>query len=138
MHQWVRVFCRLRSVESCQGVICGKSSAKHSANYPLSLFCIPQLKNGYRYWTTGRCANSRIANSRTGRLADWTSRGRDKLWSGQLADSTGDFACFCFLAIRETASCPVRDLSSLRVDLSTRCPVRELAIHELLCLRVVQ
>jgi len=27
------------------------------------------------YWTTRGCANSRIANSRTGRLADWTSRG---------------------------------------------------------------
>jgi len=37
--------CGLRNAESCQGVICGKSSAERSANYPLSLFCIPQPKN---------------------------------------------------------------------------------------------
>ena len=40
-----RVFCGLRNAESCQGVICGKSSAERSANYPLSLFRIPQPKN---------------------------------------------------------------------------------------------
>ena len=32
----------LRNAESCQGIICGKSSAEHSANYPLLLFRIPQ------------------------------------------------------------------------------------------------
>ena len=37
--------CRLPNAESCQGVICGKSSADRSANYPLSLFHIPQPKN---------------------------------------------------------------------------------------------
>ena len=53
--------------------------------------------------------------------------------TGQLADAIGDFACFVFLfgSICETASCPVRDLSSPRVDQSARCPVRELAIREL-------
>ena len=35
----------LQNAESCQGVICGKSVAERSANYPLSLFRIPQLKN---------------------------------------------------------------------------------------------
>jgi len=30
----------LRNAKSCQGVICGKSNAEHSANYPLSLFRI--------------------------------------------------------------------------------------------------
>jgi len=35
----------MQNVESCQGVICGKSSAERCANYPLSLFCIPQPKN---------------------------------------------------------------------------------------------
>jgi len=35
----------MRIAESCQGVICGKSSAEGSANYPLSLFRIPQVKN---------------------------------------------------------------------------------------------
>ena len=39
-----RVICGMRIAESCQGVICGKSSAKCSANYPLSLFRIPQVK----------------------------------------------------------------------------------------------
>jgi len=34
----------LQNAESCQGVICGKSSAEHSAIYPLLLFRIPQLK----------------------------------------------------------------------------------------------
>jgi len=40
-----RVFCRMRIAESCPGVICGKSSAERSTNYPLSLFRIPQPKN---------------------------------------------------------------------------------------------
>ena len=33
------------------------------------------LQRSMGYWTTRGYANSRIANSRTGRLADWTSRG---------------------------------------------------------------
>ena len=37
--------CGLRNSESCQWVICRKSSAERSANYPLSLFRIPQPKN---------------------------------------------------------------------------------------------
>jgi len=35
----------LRNAENSQGVICGKSSAECSTNYPLSLFRIPQVKN---------------------------------------------------------------------------------------------
>jgi len=35
----------LRNAESCQGVICGKPTAERSANYPLSLFRTPLLKN---------------------------------------------------------------------------------------------
>ena len=69
------------------------------------------------YWTTRG-----YANSRTGRLVDWTSRGLnnsrnllDNSRTGQLADATGDFACLVFVGgICETASCPVRDLSSPR------------------------
>ena len=40
------------------------------------------------------------------------------LVTGQLADDTVDFACLVFvlLAACETASCPVRDLSSPQVD----------------------
>jgi len=48
----VRVFCGMRIVEcglwnaeSCQGLICRKSGAERSANYPLLLFRIPQPKN---------------------------------------------------------------------------------------------
>ena len=66
-------------------------------------------------WTTRGYANSRIANSRTGRLADWTSR-----------------------VLVQFASWLVRELSSPRVDQSARCPVRELAIRELAYPRVVQ
>jgi len=48
----------------------------------------------------------------------WTTRGVDKSRTGQLADAIDDFACLVFLfgGICETASCPVRDLSSPRVD----------------------
>jgi len=31
----VWVFCGIQNVESCQGVICGKSTAERSTNYPL-------------------------------------------------------------------------------------------------------
>jgi len=37
--------CGLQNAESWQGVICGKSGAERSANYPLSHFRIPQPKN---------------------------------------------------------------------------------------------
>ena len=92
------------------------------------------------YWTTRGYANSRIANSRTGHLADWSTRVLDKSRTVQLADAIGDFACsvFAFGGVCETASCPARDLSSPRVDQSAKCPVRELAIRELAYPRVVQ
>ena len=67
------------------------------------------------YWTTRGYANSWIANSRTGRLADWSTRGLDNSRTGQVADWTtrgchrrlymlsfGSFGGIC-----ETASCPV-------------------------------
>ena len=56
-------------------------------------------------------------------------------WLGKLCS-----LCLVFLfgGICETASCPVRDLSSPQVDQSARCPVRELAIRELAYPRVVQ
>jgi len=37
------------------------------------------------YWTTCGSGNSRIDNSRTSQLVDWTSRGLDNSQSGQLA-----------------------------------------------------
>jgi len=39
-------------------------------------------------WTTRGYANSRIANSRTGHLADWSTRGLDNSRTSQLADWT--------------------------------------------------
>ena len=39
-------------------------------------------------WTTRGYANSRIANSRTGQLADWSTRGLDNSRTSQLADWT--------------------------------------------------
>jgi len=39
-------------------------------------------------WTTRGYANSRIGNSRTGHLADWSTRGLDNSRTGQVADWT--------------------------------------------------
>jgi len=68
----------------------------------------------------------------TGQLADWTTRVLDKSRTGQLADATGDFACLFFLfgGICETASCPVRELTSPRLVQSASwqsasCPVTQ-------------
>ena len=44
-HRPARVFCGMRTAKSCQGVICGKSSAECSAHYLLPLFRILQPKN---------------------------------------------------------------------------------------------
>jgi len=93
----------------------------------------------------------------TGQLADTPTRGLptrglDDSWTGQLADATGDFVCLVFillaasasLQVVQSATCPVRELTSARVvysprvDQSARCPVRELAIRELAYPRVVQ
>jgi len=65
----------------------------------------------------------------TGQLADTTTRGLptrglDDSRTGQLADATGDFACLVFVLLVasasprlvQSASCPVRDLTSPRVD----------------------
>ena len=95
-------------------------------------------------WTTRRYANSRIANSQTGHLVDWSTRRLDNSRTGQIADWTTRrchqrlcvLSFHSFGGICETASCPVRDLSSPRVDQSARCPVRELAIRELAYPRV--
>ena len=71
------------------------------------------------YWTTRGYANSRIANSQTGHLADWTTRGCHRRLC---------VLSFLFGGICETASCPVRDLSiprvgNPRVGVSASCPV---------------
>ena len=108
------------------------------------------------YWTTRGYANSRIANSRTGHLAVWSTRGLDNSRTGQVADWTtrGCHRRLCVLSfpvwrhlqdrelssprLVQSASWLVRELSSPRVDQSARCPVRKLAIRELAYPRVVQ
>jgi len=81
------------------------------------------------YWTTRGYANSRIANSRTGHLEDWSTRGLVNSRTGQVADWTtrGCHRRLCVLSFRSFGSMRDRELSSPRVDQSARCPVRELA-----------
>jgi len=97
--------CRMRPLSSCnpamfphldKPVLCTSRS-----------FC-RRIRGGY--WTTRG-----YANSRTGRLADWTTRGCHR----QLCMlSFRSFGGIC-----ETATCPVLDLSSPRVAVSASCPV---------------
>ena len=108
--------------------------------------CCEGPKRQYRgdkgdgYWTTRGYANSRIANSRTGRLADWTSRGLVNSRTGQLADAIGDFACLVFLlaasarprvvqsASWQSASWRIHELSSYQGD---TCPHVLRGVHPL-------
>jgi len=94
-------------------------------------------------WTTRGYANSRTANSWTGHLADWSTRGLDNSRTSQLADWTsrgldnsrsrrcrqkGKLSMQSrrwHPRVVQSATCPVRELSSPRVDQSARCPVRE-------------
>jgi len=60
------------------------------------------FKSCFNSFVKHQVTNSRIANSRSGRFADWTSRGlvnsrAGKSRTGQVADATGDFACFVFV-----------------------------------------
>ena len=93
---------------------------------------------GLGFVVTGQLADTPtrgLDDSRTGHLADWSTCGLDNSHTGQVADWTtrGCHRRLCVLSfgsfggICETASCPVRDLCSPRVDQSARCPVRELA-----------
>ena len=98
--------------------------------------------NPYNYWLLD---NSRIRQLADCQLADWTTPGLDISRTGQLADAIGDSACLVFLfgGICETTSCPVRDLSSLRVGnprvgVSTSCPVTQLTAGACCILRQVR
>jgi len=75
-----------------------------------------QTSMSISYWTTRGYAN--LDDSRTGHLMDWSTHRLDNSRTGQLTDAIGDFACLVFLSggICKTTSCPVRDLSSPRVD----------------------
>ena len=72
-----------------------------------------------------------LDNSRIRQLADWTTRVLVNSRTRQLADANGDFAClvFRFLAIPETASCPVRDFTSPRDVQSASWRIRELSSY---------
>ena len=76
----------------------------------------------------------------TGHLADWSTRGLDNSRTGQVADWTtrGCHRRLCVLSFPFWRHLRDRELSSPRVDQSTRCPVRELAICKLAYSRVVQ
>jgi len=92
------------------------------------------------YWTTRGYANSRIAKSRTGRLAHWTYCGLVNSRTRQLAYGTSHgldnsrmppaTACIVFVLLATYAR--------PRVVQSATCPVRELAIRELAYPRVLQ
>jgi len=115
---------------------------------------LPDQTSSVPIWVTGQLSDTptrrlptrRLDDSRTGHLADWSTHGLDNSRTGQVADWTtrGCHRRLCMLSFRyfggicETASCPVRDLSSPRVDQSARCPVRELPIREFAYPQVVQ
>jgi len=97
-----------------------------------------------------------LDDSRTGHLADWSTRVLDNSRTGQVADWTtrGCHRRLCVFIfpfwrhlrdcklssprLVQSASWLVRKLSSPRVDQSARCPVCELTIRELAYPRVVK
>jgi len=102
-----------------------------------------KANNLHGNWTTRRYANSWIANSWTGHLADWSTRELDNSRTSQLADWTsrgmdnsrsrrcrqkGKLSTQSrrwHPRVVQSATCTVRELSSPRVDKSARCPVRD-------------
>ena len=62
-----------------------------------------KLNTIYGKWTTRGYANSRIANSRTGQVVDWTTRG--------LADADKRTKIKHAKSPVASASCPVRELA---------------------------
>jgi len=88
---------------------------------------------------SGKWTTRGYANSQTGHLADWTSCGLDNSRTSQLADSRmppkerklSTQGRRWHLRVVQTATCPVRELSSPQDVQSASRPVRELAIREL-------
>ena len=78
-----------------------------------------KLNTIYGNWTTRGYANSRIANSRTGQVADWTNRG--------LADAAKRTKTKHAKSPVVSESCPVRELAirELAYQRSARCPVTQ-------------
>jgi len=101
------------------------------------------------YWTTRGYANSRIANSRTGHLVDWSTRGlvnsrtrQLAYWTSRGLDNSRSRRCRqkgklstksrrWHPRVVQSATCLVRALTSPRDVQSASRPVRELAIREL-------
>ena len=83
-------------------------------------------------WTTRGYANSRIANSRTGHLADWSSRGLNNsrtsqlvYWTSRVLDNSRSRRC------RQKGKLSTQSRRwHPRVAQSATCPVRELAIRD--------
>jgi len=94
-----------------------------------------------RYTVTGQLAdtptrglpNRRLDISWTGHLADWSTHALVNSRTGQLAVSQmppkerklSTQSHRWHPGVVQSATCPVRELSSLRVDQSARCPVHE-------------
>ena len=78
-----------------------------------------KLNTIYGNWTTRGYANLRIANSRTGQVADWTTRG--------LADAAKRTKTKHTKSPVASASCPVRELAirELAYQHSASCPVTQ-------------
>jgi len=93
--------------------------------------CHVQCLSGY--WTTRGYANSRIANSRTGHLADWSTRGLDNSRTGQVADWTtrGCHRRLWVLSFPFWRYLRDRELSSPRVDQSASWQSASWRIREL-------
>jgi len=92
-----------------------------------------QMETTHKANTVCNQTVTRIRQLADCQLADWTSRGLDKSRTGQLADATGDCvpSFRSFGGICKTASCPVHDLSSPRVDQSASWQSAIWHIHEL-------
>jgi len=77
--------------------------------------------------------NSRIANSRTGRLADWSTRGLDNSRTGQVADWTtrGCHRRLCVLSFPVWQHLRDRELSSPRLVQSASWQSASWRIREL-------
>ena len=99
-------------------MICELFSNCHSLNIYVIFQCIltDVSYSSLLLLVTGQLADTPtrgLDDSQTGHPPDWSTRGLDNSRTGQVADATIDFACLVFAC--ETASCPVRDLSSPRV-----------------------
>jgi len=101
---------------------CFAAGTLHHFSYPSGLLDNSRIRQLADSPTRGLPTRG-LDISRTGQLAYWTSRRRDKSQTGQLADAIGDFACLVFVLLAasarprvvQSATCPVRELTSVPV-----------------------